>query len=249
MTLLTTDAVAPGGIDGSGTRRHRRRAHDRQQPDEVPLRARRREDAGGRGGLRGGGAEVPRRRLHRRRGRSQGDRADARVAGPVGMGRRQRANGEGARPRRAAHRLRARLAADAGRGLGARRARHVRRALHVLQRHRAARRQPAREVRRDHLPTRRRHGAGTDQRHPEGRHHAAALPQDRRHAAPRRARPGRRHPRRHGHGRADGTGEVRARGRHADHRGLDGVDPAGVRDDQRTRRSSGRPACSRAGRS
>ena len=98
-------------------------------------------------------------------------------------GRSQRANGEGARPRRATHRLRARLAADAGRGVGARRAGHLRRSLHVLQRHHAARRQPPREVRRDHLPARRRHGAGTDQRHPAGRQHAVALPQDRRHAA------------------------------------------------------------------
>ena len=77
---------------------------------------------------------------------------------------------------------------------------------------------------------------------------ASALQEDRRYAQPRRARSGRRHPRRHGYGRADGAGEVRARGRHADHRRLDVDDLPGVRRHQRRDgRESGGPVRARIG--
>ena len=66
MTMLTADAKAPGGIEGTGSDA-RRRAHRRQQPRHVPLQERGREDAGGRGGLRARRPQVPRRRDHHRR--------------------------------------------------------------------------------------------------------------------------------------------------------------------------------------
>ena len=66
MTLLTAEAKAPGGIEGTGPVVDRR-PHHRQQPDDVPLQARGREDAGGGGGLRGRRPQVPRRRVHHRR--------------------------------------------------------------------------------------------------------------------------------------------------------------------------------------
>ena len=75
----------------------------------------------------------------------------------------------------------------------------------------AARGQPAREVRRDHLPARRRHRAVAGQRH-RRRRATTPLPYKKTDETPNLgvARSDRRHPRRHGHGRADGAGEVRA---------------------------------------
>ena len=65
MTLLTADAKAPGGIEGTGSVLVVE--HTRQQPRHVPLQERGREDGGGRGRLRAGRPQVPRRRDHHRR--------------------------------------------------------------------------------------------------------------------------------------------------------------------------------------
>ncbi len=114
------------------------------------------------------------------------------------------------------------LAADAGRRLGARRVRSLRRALHLLLGHQAARRQPALEVRRHRVPARRRHRAAAGQR--PGRRRAGSVQEERADAESRRAGLGRRHPRRHGDGRAAGARELRARGRHAARRRIDDGD-------------------------
>ena len=69
---------------------------------------------------------------------------------------------------------------------------------------------------------------------------AAAVQEDRRHAQPRRHRSGGRHPRRHGVGRTDGAGQVRARRRHAHHRRGDVDDlPCVQRQQRRHRREPG----------
>ena len=134
-------------------------------------------------------------------------RADAerRSASPA-FGGRGGADGADARPRRAAHRLRPQLGEHAERRLGARGARHLRRALHLLRRHQAARGQPAPEVRRHRLSARRRQRRSrrsTAFRRPAD----APLPYKKTAETPNLGahRSGRRHPRRHGLGRADGA--------------------------------------------
>ena len=117
----------------------------------------------------------------------------------------------------------------------------LRRAVHLLRRSEAARRQPAREVRRDHLPARRRH-ARVSQVNGMPKTGSAPLPYKKTadDAEPRLRRSERRHPRRHGHRRAGRAREVRAGGRHADHRRIDGDDLPGVRDhDRRHGRGAG----------
>ena len=70
-------------------RRHgpgaRRRAHGRQQPGDLPLQERRRQDARRRGGLRSGWPPVPRRLDHRARRRPRAARADAAGARAFGL--------------------------------------------------------------------------------------------------------------------------------------------------------------------
>ena len=100
--------------------------------------------------------------------------------------------------------------------------------------------QPAREVRRHHLPARRRQRGVAGQRHGEDRQHAAAVQEDRGVPEPRVRRFERRHPRRHGDRGAGRARAIRAGGRHAHHRRIDDDDLPGVRDhDRRHRRGAG----------
>ena len=115
----TADDAHRGGRQGPRRDRGngpcaRCRAHDRQQPDAVPVQARRRPDAGGGGRLHAERTLVPRRRVrHPERGPREAG-AVAQGSRLVGVGRVERAICEDARPRRAADRLRAQLVADAG---------------------------------------------------------------------------------------------------------------------------------------
>ena len=179
MTLLTADAKAPGGIEGTGSVLVVEHTADNnlvtfrfKNADVKMLAAEEDFELGGHK-FRAGAIIIAERR-------SREARADAQGPRPVGVGGGVGADGEDARPRRAAHRLRPQLDAHAGRRLGARRARYLRRALHLLRRSEAARRQPALEVRRDHLPARRRQRAVAGQRHAEDRQRAAAVQEDRR---------------------------------------------------------------------
>ena len=137
MTLLTADAKAPGGIEGTGSVLVVDHT-GRQQPRHVPVQEHGREDAGGRGRLRARRPQVPRRRDHRAERRPREARADAEGSRAVGVGGGGGAEREDARPRHPAHRLHPQLDAHAGRGLVARGARHLRRALHLLRRSEAA---------------------------------------------------------------------------------------------------------------
>ena len=65
MTLLTADAKAPGGIDGQPGGRADRRSHGGQQHDHVPLQEQGRADAGRGRRLRVERPQVPRRRADR----------------------------------------------------------------------------------------------------------------------------------------------------------------------------------------
>ena len=167
MQLMRNVKLAAGGRQGragaaddarrgrrQGARRHRghgpggrRRAHKRQQHRDVPLQARRREDAGGGRGLHARRARVPRRGVHHPERRPREAGADAERARAVGLGGGGGTGREDARPRRAAHRLRALVVEHAERRVGEGRPRQLRRALHLLRRHQASRGQPAREVR------------------------------------------------------------------------------------------------------
>ena len=210
--LDAADDADHGRRDGAGRhRRHRaggdRRSHDRQQPGDVPLQARGREDAGGGGGLRGRRPEVPRRRVHHPERRPRRARADAEGARAVGV------RGGGGADACATHDLDVPRIGyvhswreHAGRRLGARRVRHLRRALHLLRRHQAARGQPAR---RSTTSSSSRTSAATRSRRSTAlpKTGGAPLPYKKTAETPNLGahRSGRRHPRRHGLGRPDGA--------------------------------------------
>ena len=143
------------------------------------------------------------------------------------------ADRQDARPRHPTHRLRAQLEPHAGRRLGARGARHVQRAVRVLRGSKAEGRQSPLEVRRHHLSARRRLGAVAGERHRDDGQCTASVQEDGRHAESRLRRSERRYPRRHGAAGPARAREVRAGGRHAHHRGIDGDDLSRIRHHQR----------------
>ena len=187
MTLLTADAKAAGGVEGSGGTLVVEHTSDNnlmtfrfKNKDVKMLVAEEDFDLNGRK-LRAGAFIIP-----------NADRAalepQLQESRTLRLGRRRRAGGEDARHDHPAHRLRAFLVAHAGRRLGARRAGLLQRALHLLRRPETQGRQPARQVRRDHLPARGRHVRIHDQRHRDDRHCADPLQEDRADAEPGRRR-------------------------------------------------------------
>ena len=142
MTLLTTDAKAPGGIEGTGNVLVVDHTGDntvvtfRFKNKDVKMLAA--EDDFELGGhkFRAGSIIVPNADRARLEPIAQGSRA-------VGVGGGVGAERQDARPRHPAHRLHPQLDANAGRRLVARGARHLRRAVHLLRRSEAARRESA----------------------------------------------------------------------------------------------------------
>jgi hypothetical protein len=131
MTMLTADAKAPGGIEGTGSVLVVEHTADnnlvtfRFKNKDVKMAAA--EEDFELAGRKFGPARCDRQRRSREAG------ADVERIWGSRRGRVVGAEREDARPRPAAHRLHPQLDADAGRGLVARRARHLRRAVHLLR--------------------------------------------------------------------------------------------------------------------
>ena len=158
MTMLTADARAAGGIEGTGSVLLVDHTGDNNL-DGLPFPKSRPPHDGRRGGFRDRRPQIPRRRLHHPRCRPRPHRAAIAGTRTFRVGRVRGAAGEKPRAHHAAHRLRTLLVQHAKRRLDARRARLLQDPVHVLRRQTAARRRPAREVRRDRIPHRRRHVA------------------------------------------------------------------------------------------
>ena len=149
-------------------------------------------------------------------------RPTARSAGLVRVGDAKGATGRDPRPRRAPHRLRSQLDANAGRGLVAGRVRRLRHPVHVLRRSETERREPARPVRRDRLSERRRDARQPGERPGRQRQRAAAVQADGGDVPSQQPGRERRHSWRHGAGGPAGARDVRAPGRDAPDRRVDG---------------------------
>ena len=177
LAMLTTDAKAPGGIEGSGPVLIVEHTTDnnlvtfRFKHKTVAMQAAQDDfEAGGRK-FRAGAFIIP----NADRARA---RADAEVAGLVRMGGGVGADRQDARPRRAPDRVHPQLGEHAERGLGAGCVRHVWRALHVLRGRHPASGQSAPEVQRHRLSARRWQRAVAGERASADRDRAAALPED-----------------------------------------------------------------------